>query len=136
MADFYAESGYVLDRSRAEAAFTTLLGDQRLGCVWLIERDQTVVGYVVVTFVFAMEHGGLAAWVDDLYVEPSARSAGLGTAALAAVRQSCAELGVRALAVEVGRDNVAAQAVYRSAGLVHIDRELMMAGLADPVHQA
>lgn len=136
MADFYAESGYVLDRSRAEASFTTLLGDQRLGRVWLIERDQTVVGYVVVTFVFAMEHGGLAAWVDDLYVEPSARSAGLGTAALAAVRQSCAELGVRALAVEVGRDNVAAQAVYRSAGLVRIDRELMMAGLADPVHQA
>ncbi len=134
MADFYAESGYVLDRSRAEAAFTTLLGDPRLGRVWLIEQDQAVVGYVVVTFVFAMEHGGLAAWVDDLYVEPAARSAGLGTAALAAARRSCAGLGIRAIAVEVGRDNVVAQAVYRSAGLVHIDRELMMVSLADPAH--
>jgi GNAT superfamily N-acetyltransferase len=136
MAGFYAESGFVLDRPRAEGAFTALLGDPRLGRVWVIERDLDLVGYIVVTFVFAMEHGGLAAWVDDLYVEPSARGSGLGTAALAAVRESCAELGVRALAVEVGRDNAAAQAVYRSAGMVLIDRGLMMVSLADPVHQA
>lgn len=136
MADYYAESGYVLDRPRAEAAFTSLLADPRLGRVWLIEQDQAAVGYIVVTFVFAMEHGGMAAWVDDLYVEPSARGTGLGTAALAAVRQSCAGLGVRAIAVEVARDNVVAQAVYRSAGLEPIDRGLMMASLADPVHQA
>ena len=136
MADFYAESGFVLDRPHAEGAFTTLLGDPRLGRVWLIEQDLQVVGYVVVTFVFAMEHGGLAAWVDDLYVEPHARGAGLGTAALADVRETCAGLGVRALAVQVGRDNVAAQAVYRSAGMMAIDRGLMMVSLAGPVHQA
>jgi GNAT superfamily N-acetyltransferase len=136
MAGFYAESGYVLDRSRAEGAFTTLLGDPRLGRVWLIEQDRAVVGYIVVTFVFAMEHGGLAAWVDDLYVEPHARGAGLGSAALAAVREACAALGVRALTVEVGRDNAAAQAVYRSAGMGPIDRRLMMVSLADPLHEA
>ena len=135
MADFYAESGFVLDRPHAEGAFATLLRDPRLGRVWLIEQDQAVVGYVVVTFVFAMEYGGLAAWVDDLYVEPHARGAGLGTGALAEVRESCAGLGVRALAVEVGRDNAAAQAVYRSAGMVAIDRELMMVSLADPLHE-
>jgi GNAT superfamily N-acetyltransferase len=135
MAGFYAESGFVLDRPHAEGAFTTLLGDPRLGRVWLIEQDRAVVGYIVVTFVFAMEHGGLAAWVDDLYIEPQARGAGLGTAALADVREACAELGVRALAVEVGHDNAAAQAVYRSAGLVPIDRRLMMVSLADPLHE-
>jgi GNAT superfamily N-acetyltransferase len=135
MADLYAESGYVLDRSHAEGAFTTLLGDSRLGRVWLIEQGLDVVGYIVVTFVFAMEHGGLAAWVDDLYVEPQARGAGLSTAALAEVRESCAGLGVRALAVEVGSDNAAAQAVYRSAGMVPVDRGLMMVSLADPVHE-
>jgi len=43
---------------------------------------------------------------------------------------------VRALAVQVGRDNVAAQAVYRSAGMMAIDRGLMMVSLAGPVHQA
>ena len=34
MGDFYAESGYVLDRPRAAEAFAHLLGDPRLGRVW------------------------------------------------------------------------------------------------------
>ena len=51
MAEFYAESGYVLDRPRAADAFSVLLADPRLGRVWLIEREAAVVGYVVLTFV-------------------------------------------------------------------------------------
>ena len=74
------------------------------------------VGYIVVTFVFAMEHGGIAAAVDDFYVRPEARGEGLATAALAAVRRACETLGVRAMRVEVGADNAVAQAVYRAAG--------------------
>ena len=31
MAEFYAESGYVLDRRRADATFTVLLSDPRSG---------------------------------------------------------------------------------------------------------
>jgi GNAT superfamily N-acetyltransferase len=132
--DFYEESGHVLDRRRAEAAFTSLLADPRLGRVWLVERDSVAVGHIVVTFVFAMEYGGLVAWVDDFYVRPASRDLGLGTAALAQVVELCAGLGVRAVSVEVGADNVVAQAVYRSTGFAPIDRRLMTLGLADPAN--
>jgi ribosomal protein S18 acetylase RimI-like enzyme len=73
--------------------------------------------------------------VDDFYVRPEARGEGLGTAALAAVRRACEELGVRALRVEVDADNAVAQAVYRSAGfkLLH-GHELMQVALAPPAH--
>ena len=84
MAEFYAESDYVLDRVRAAAAFTALLSDPRLGRVWLIEQASAAVGYVVVTFVYGMEYGGLMAFVDDFFVRPAFRNSGLGTAALAA----------------------------------------------------
>jgi hypothetical protein len=57
-----------------------------------------------------MEYGGVIAFVDDLFVRPPFRRAGLATAALAQVRNFCMEQGVRALFVETGRDNVAAQA--------------------------
>ena len=86
MAEFYAESDYVLDRERAAAAFTALLSDSRLGRVWLIEQAAAAVGYVVVTFVYGMEYGGLIAFVDDFFVRPAFRSSGLGTATLAAAR--------------------------------------------------
>ena len=134
MADFYAESAYVLDRARAEEAFTALLSDPRLGRVWFIEQGSDDVGYVVVTFVFAMEYGGLTAVVDDFYIEAASRNAGLGTVALAEVRGICAGLGMRAISVEVGHDNAVAQAVYRRVGFVETDRRLMTLRLADPTH--
>lgn len=134
MADFYAEGGYILDRPHAEAAFTSLLADARLGRVWLIEQGFAAVGYVVSTFVFAMEYGGVSAVVDDFYVRPASRGAGLGTAALAEVRRACDELGMRAMRVEVGGDNAAAQAVYRRVGFEKVDHQLMALPLADPTH--
>jgi len=145
MREFYAEAGYQLVEARASAAFAELTGRPDLGRVWLIERDggapgeaaeaSEAAGYIVVTFVFAMEHGGLAAVIDDFYVRPEARGEGLGTAALAEVRRACEGLGVRALRVEVGADNAVAQAVYRSAGLEPLPgHELMQLALAPPSH--
>ena len=135
MAEFYAESGFVLDRRRAAAAFSALLGDPRLGRVWLIEREAAIAGYVVLTFVFAMEYGGLTAVVDDFYVRPAFRGADAGTAALAEVRDRCTELGVRAMSVEVGDGNAVAQSAYRRTGFVMTDRRLMKLSLAAPTHE-
>ena len=134
MADFYAESGYALDRARAAEAFSALLADSRLGRVWLIEQGSTVAGHIVVTFVFAMEYGGHMAVVDDFYVRPAFRGAGLGTAALAEVRRACTELGMRAMRVEVGGDNAVAQAMYRRVGFETVDHQLMTLPLAEPTH--
>jgi GNAT superfamily N-acetyltransferase len=134
MTDFYAESGYVLDRPHAEAAFAALLADPGLGRIWLIQQGSEDVGYVVLTFVFGMEYGGPMAVVDDFYVSPASRNAGAGTAALAEVRLFCAHLGMRAMSVEVGHENAAAQSVYRRTGFVKSDRQLMTLRLADPTH--
>jgi GNAT superfamily N-acetyltransferase len=125
MEEFYAESGYVLDRPEAEAAFEMLIGEPRLGGVWLVEDAGEVAGYLVLTYVFAMEHGGLTAVVDDFFVRPASRHRGLGTAALASVRRECEELGLRAMRVEVGHDNLVAQAVYGANGFTPVDHGLM-----------
>jgi GNAT superfamily N-acetyltransferase len=134
MTDFYAESGYVLDRPHSEEAFAVLLADPRLGRIWLIQKDSEDVGYVVITFAFGMEYGGPMAVVDDFYIQPASRNAGAGTAALAEARLFCARLGVRAMFVEVGRENAVAQSVYRRTGFVMTDRQLMALRLADPTH--
>ena len=138
MRAFYAESGFALDEEQAASGFKALLEDARLGRVWLIEQGAGVAaaGYIVVTFVFAMEYGGMTAVVDDFYVRPEARGEGLGKAALAAARRACRDLGMRAMRVEVGVDNLAAQAVYRSAGFEALpDHGLMAAPLASPAHE-
>ena len=112
-----------------------LLADPRLGRVWLIEQAAAASGYVVVTFVYGMEYGGLMAFVDDFFIRQAFRNAGLGTVALAAVRDACAILGVRALSVEVAGDNDPALTVYRRTGFAMTDRKLMVLALAAPTHE-
>ena len=125
MREFYAESATPFDPTAAANAFAALLSDDRLGAVWLIQAGDNKVGYVVVTFSYSMEFSGRNGFLDDLFIRPSFRGAGLGTAALAEVRAFCVERGVRALHLETGRDNVAAQALYRRAGFVATDRQLL-----------
>ena len=136
MDEFYAEGGYALNHERAAKAFATLLADERLGCVWFIQANGQDVGYVVLTLCYSMEYGGPSAFVDDLFVRLPFRRAGLGTAALTEVRAFCAKRGIRAIHVETGRDNIAAQAVYRRVGFVQTDRQLLALRLADPTHEA
>jgi ribosomal protein S18 acetylase RimI-like enzyme len=134
MSEFYAESGYLLDRGRAAMAFSDLLADEALGRVWLLEAPAGVAGYVVLTLGFSMEYGGRDAFVDDLYIRPAFRGRGLGSLALADVRSACVQLGVRAVHLEVGRDNAAAQALYRKVGFADTDRQLLTLRLDEPSH--
>ncbi len=135
MCEFYAESGYDLDQTVAGAAFAEILSDERLGYVWLIDEETRNVGYLVLTFRFGMEFGGVMACIDDLFVVPQSRNKGLGTAALVQVREFCKSMGIRAITVEVGFSNGPAQAVYRRLGLADTpDRQLLSLALTRPVH--
>jgi ribosomal protein S18 acetylase RimI-like enzyme len=129
MTEFYGETGTPLDPNQAADAFATLLADDRLGQVWLIEAGTRDVGYVVVTFCYSMEFGGPNAFVDDLFIQSAFRGARLGTTALAEVRMVCVNRGVRALHLETGRENTVAQALYRRAGFVVTDRQLLTLAL-------
>lgn len=131
MTEFYAETSTPLDPTRAADAFAALLADHRLGNVWLIQAKTQDAGYVVVTFCHSMEFGGESGFVDDLFIQAAFRGAGLGTKALAEVRTFCLNRGVRALRLETGRDNSVAQALYRRAGFVATDRQLLTLTLTD-----
>lgn len=135
MADFYGESGYSLPRGIAAQAFSVLLADPRLGRVLILGVDGAPVGYVVVTFGFSMEYGGLRGFVDDFFVKPEARDHGVGGAALQAVRDICSNLGIRALLVEISPDSHSARRLYERAGFADTGRLLFSQALAPAVHE-
>jgi ribosomal protein S18 acetylase RimI-like enzyme len=134
MTEFYAESGYRLEPDRAGAAFDRLLRDGRLGQVWLVELDHHAAGYLVLTFCYSMEFGGLGAWIDDLFVRPAARNGGLAGRLLEVARRSAEAAGVRALHLEAAADNAPAQRAYRRAGFQTVERQLLTLELAEPTH--
>lgn len=135
MEEFYTESGYELDRAVATAAFESLLADDSFGYVWIIQDRDQDVGHLVLTLKFTMEHAGIIACIDDLYVRPAHRNRGLSTGALLQVRSFCESSGIRALTVEVAPDNGPAQTVYRRLGLTEAPgRQLLALPLAPPSH--
>lgn len=137
MAAFYAEAGYALDHAHAGRAFRTLLADDRLGSVWLLDAEGKAVGYVVLTLRFGMEYGGLIGCLDDLFVLPMYRNRGLSTAALQEVVAFCKAGGIRAVTVEVSPGNGPAQTVYRRTGMIEAPgRQLLVLPLAPPSHTA
>ena len=127
MAEFYAEANFPLDRTWAAASFAALLADPMRGGVWIVSHEGDPGGYVVLTIRFSMEHGGLDAFIDDLFVRRVHRRKGLGHLALQALFAECRQRGVLAVHVEVGRNNAPAQSLYASYGLAlrHDDRQLL-----------
>ena len=118
MEEFYAESDYSLDHAEAAAAFQSLIDQPQYGAIWLAFEGPDVAGYVILTVRFAMEFGGLDGSIDDLYIRPSARRKGFASKLLQSLLIECDDRGLKALHVEVGPDNEAAQALYQNFGLV------------------
>lgn len=121
MEEFHAEGNHPLDREWAAASFSALLRDDSLGAVWIVYQDSVPAGHVVLTIRFSMEFGGPDAFIDDMFIRSAYRRRGLGRAVLAALFEECERREVLAVHVEVGSDNEAAQALYRSYGLAPYD---------------
>ena len=117
MHDFYAESGFAVNRASAGAALRALLSNFALGCIWLAYADKSPVGHVVLTVRFTMEHEGLSGYIDDLYVRPQYRRGGVGRHLLTELVVECRRRGCKSLQVEVGHSNVAALSLYERFGL-------------------
>jgi ribosomal protein S18 acetylase RimI-like enzyme len=126
MGEFYAETSTPFAAGRVRGSFERLVQEPALGRVWIVEEgDGSPAGYVVLTLGFSMEFGGIDAFVDDLFLRPGHRGRGLGSALLDEVLAECRRRGVRALHLEVARENTAARELYRKFGFVNHDRILM-----------
>lgn len=125
MRRLYDHDAIAFDESAARPALRRLLDNAQHGAVWLMRDEEHVVGYCVVTFGYSLEFHGIDAFLDELYICESHRGQGLARRVIELAEQTCSERGVRALHLEVERDNTHAQAVYRSLGFADHDRYLL-----------
>ncbi|MFL5311801.1 MAG: GNAT family N-acetyltransferase [Myxococcales bacterium] len=93
--------------------------------LWLAERDGTPLGIFLANQIVSVERGGLALWVEELYVIPTARRTGVARELLARVCDEARRRGVRSIELEVVPAQAAAFALYRSLGFTPMDRARM-----------
>lgn len=126
VADFHAEEGITLSDADRVAGLEPLLSGIPHGCAYLIGPPRAPIGYVVVTFGWSIEFGGLDAIIDELYVRPGVRGRGIATEALMALPKALAAGGLRAIHLEVDRTNETARRLYQRAGFAAREKYMFM----------
>lgn len=125
MREYYAFDNLPLDETAAQNALKQILADESLGRIWLIVADEKTAGYAVLTLGFSLEYHGRDAFIDEIYLREDFRGQGIGKKALRFLDGKCREFGVRALHLEVERENENARKIYLKNGFADHDRFLM-----------
>lgn len=122
---FHAEDGHPYNRAVVDEALHGLLTQPARGCIWVLEADAQLVGYLVLGYGYSLEFHGVDAFVDELYLSEQYRGRGWGKRLLRHAEREARAAGVRALHLEVTRGNRHAQDLYERLGYRDHERFLM-----------
>jgi GNAT superfamily N-acetyltransferase len=114
--EFEDIAGY--QRPRIEALLEQLLSTPDRGAIWVADTDAGPCGYLLVVFMFSMEHGGMMAEIDEIFVLPEMRSSGIGALLLARAERDMQARGLRRLQLQLGVENHRGRAFYFKRGFL------------------
>ena len=123
---FHAEAGIAQDADQRREALLPLLEGIPHGCVYLIGPGRAPLGYIILTFGWSVEFGGMDGFIDEIYIRPAVRGRGIATEVLMDLPKALAEAGLTALHLEVDRANEATQRLYMRAGFKQRERYMLM----------
>ncbi|GAA6162366.1 hypothetical protein NBRC116590_00700 [Pelagimonas sp. KU-00592-HH] len=126
VAAFHAEEGITQDETTRRNALLPLLEGSPLGAIYIIGPTRAPVGYIVLTFGWSVEFGGMDAFVDELFIRSAVRGRGMGSETLLTLSKMLGQAGVRALHLEVDRENETAKRLYTRTGFKARDRYMLM----------
>lgn len=113
--DFHAHAGLETDAAKVQDAVAPLLEGTPHGVAYLIGPRRAPIGYIVISFGYSIEMGGIDAFIDEFFIRDKLRGRGIGGEVLAKLLPALAEHGVRAIHLEVDAQS-RARRVYTRAG--------------------
>jgi len=111
----HEELGKSTDDAQLTAALSPLLDGSPHGAVYTMGPRRAPIGYVVVTFGWSIEHGGLEGWIDEMFIRPGVRGRGLGGEVLANLPKALADAGLTCLSLLAPRADDRLQRLYTRA---------------------
>jgi len=116
VAAFHKEEGITSTPEDRQAALQPLLEGIPHGAAYLIGPARSPIGYIVISFGWSVEFGGLDGLIDELYIRRAVRGRGIASSVLSNLPRALAGAGLKALHLEVATDNGAAANLYRKNG--------------------
>ena len=116
------EHGVEVSADRLSCVVEQIVADGTRGFLLLAREDSRIVGVAYVATIPSVEHCGLVAWLEELYVTPACRSRGIGTALVAAVMERARQMDIVAIDLEVDAWHSRAESLYRRLGFRPLSR--------------
>jgi ribosomal protein S18 acetylase RimI-like enzyme len=117
-----AEHDIPIDRPDLAYAAEAILRVPERGFMLLAAAREEIVGIACVSFSWTVERGGMAAWLDELYVVPARREHGIGNELLGEAIAAATRLGCPAMELEVETSHARAEHLYRRHGFHPLPR--------------
>lgn len=115
LAAFHVEMGIEMTDEAREAALRPLLEGIPHGAAYLIGPRRAPVGYLILSFGWSIEFGGIDGFLDEIYVRPAVRGRGMGGDAILALLKALKQSEFKALHLEVEHGG-RAPALYERLG--------------------
>jgi ribosomal protein S18 acetylase RimI-like enzyme len=123
---FHAEAGIEQSDEARRNGLAPLLDGIPHGVAYLIGPARAPIGYVIISFGWSVEFGGMDAIVDEIYVRPGVRGRGIASEALLALPNALSSGGVKAVHLEVDKTNEIAKKLYARAGFRPRENHIFM----------
>jgi ribosomal protein S18 acetylase RimI-like enzyme len=104
------------DRARIESLLHELVAETDRGACWVAEADGRLCGYLIAVFMFSLEHGGMMAEIDEVFVSQDLRSTGQGSLLLSTAARDLGKRGLVRLQLQLRVDNHRARLFYERHG--------------------
>lgn len=105
-----------MDSDARVAAVTMIVEQPQIGGMWVIRVEGAVIGYIAVAYGFSIVFGGRDAFLDEICIAADWRGQGIGAAAIGQLKAKLIAQDIKALHLEVNRDNLRAQHLYGDLG--------------------
>jgi AhpD family alkylhydroperoxidase len=117
-----AEHGVDASAEELSRVLAKIVADAARAFVLLAREEGRIVGIAYAATILSMEHCGLIAWLEELYVRPSHRSRGTGTALIGATIERARNAGMVAIDLEIDAERSRAEPLYRRLGFRRLNR--------------
>jgi acetyltransferase, GNAT family len=130
--EFYQGDGvsHAVPEENFNKTFTQILRKNPYLEGWMIEAQGHAAGYILLSFTYGNEAGGMIVLLEELYIRPEYQGQGLGTQALTFVKEQYRGKAVE-IQLEVMPQNKGAIRLYRKHGyesIVYQEMCLQLAG--------
>ena len=114
VAAFHQEEGIVSDPKQRDRALIRLLEGSPHAALYMISPRNSPIGYVVFSFIWSVEFGGLEAVIDEVYLRNNVCGKGIGKSILKRLFRTMAAHGVHSLSLVIHYKNAKAIQFYKA----------------------